>query len=59
MDSGVMACSSESGDHFTQDGLIPDGAQSNFLTVTLADVYHGPFTEVYAGASTIVVAYLG
>tara|TARA_Y100001963_G_C6444287_1_gene292846 strand:- start:24 stop:413 length:390 start_codon:yes stop_codon:yes gene_type:complete len=59
MDTGVMGCTSESGDHFTQDGLIPDATQSNFLVVTLADVYHGPFTEVYAGTSTIIVAYLG
>tara|TARA_R100000458_G_C8257223_1_gene233197 strand:+ start:547 stop:936 length:390 start_codon:yes stop_codon:yes gene_type:complete len=59
MDTGVMGCTSESGDHFTADGLVPDAAQGNFLTVTLADVYHGPFTEVYSGTSTIVVAYLG
>mgnify|MGYP003110941073 CR=1 FL=1 len=60
IDAGTIACKSIIGDHFSLTGAAPTNPITSIdVTVSLADTYYGAFDEVWAGASTVLMVYLG
>jgi hypothetical protein len=61
IDAGTIACKSIVGDHFSLTGAVPTSGTIATIdvTVSLADTYYGAFDEVWTGASTVLMVYLG
>ena len=61
IDAGNMAAKSITGAHFTATGAVPaySGFASLDIEVSLGDTYYGAFDEVWSGAGTILMVYLG